>query len=182
MKQAVISEYQKKAADILAKAGIVITDSERKNMEIADFGLGDMAKTGLAIINYINTDRVCAKELIMMPRQTCPEHRHGAIQEKNYVGKEETFRCRAGAVWLYVEGEPARNPVCAAPAGDEEWYTVWHEIRLLPGEQYTLRPDTPHWFQAGDEGAIVSEFSTPSFDEFDIFTNPNIRRVPSWKG
>ncbi len=37
--------------------------------------------------------------------------------------------------------------------------------------------DTLHWFQAGDEGAIVSEFSTRSYDEFDIFTNPRIRRA-----
>ena len=37
--------------------------------------------------------------------------------------------------------------------------------------------DTLHWFQAVDEGAIVSEFSTRSRDEFDIFTDPRIRRA-----
>ena len=37
--------------------------------------------------------------------------------------------------------------------------------------------DILHWFQAGDEGAIVSEFSTRSRDEFDIFTDPRIRRA-----
>lgn len=56
-------------------------------------------------------------------------------------------------------------------------YTVLHEIELNPGDQYTIPPDTWHWFQAGDEGAIVSEFSSPSFDEFDIFIDPRIRRV-----
>jgi len=48
---------------------------------------------------------------------------------------------------------------------------------LQPGQQYTIPPDTLHWFQAGDEGAIVSEFSTRSHDEFDIFTDPQIRRA-----
>ncbi|HIC88610.1 MAG TPA: D-lyxose/D-mannose family sugar isomerase, partial [Anaerolineae bacterium] len=43
-------------------------------------------------------------------------------------------------------------------------------------DQYTLMPDTKHWFQAGPEGAIVSEFSTTSRDEYDIFTDPDIRR------
>ena len=48
---------------------------------------------------------------------------------------------------------------------------------LQPGQQYTIAPNTLHWFQAGDEGAIVSEFSTRSRDEFDIFTDPRIRRA-----
>lgn len=34
-----------------------------------------------------------------------------------------------------------------------------------------------HWFQAGDEGAVVSEFSSTSRDEFDIFTDPRIKRM-----
>ncbi|MGD1821607.1 MAG: D-lyxose/D-mannose family sugar isomerase [Pleomorphochaeta sp.] len=50
---------------------------------------------------------------------------------------------------------------------------------LNPGEQYTIYPNTLHWFQAGDEGAVVSEFSTTSYDETDIFTNLNIKRIPT---
>ncbi len=34
-----------------------------------------------------------------------------------------------------------------------------------------------HWFQAGDEGAIVTEFSTKSMDEYDVFTDPTIQRI-----
>jgi D-lyxose ketol-isomerase len=55
---------------------------------------------------------------------------------------------------------------------------VWHEVPLKPGQQYTLFPDTLHWFQAGPEGAIVSEFSTRSTDENDLFTDPRIKRLP----
>lgn len=50
------------------------------------------------------------------------------------------------------------------------------EISLNPGEQYTLAPNTLHWFQAGKEGAVVSEFSTNSSDELDIFTDPDIHK------
>jgi len=32
-------------------------------------------------------------------------------------------------------------------------------------------------FRSGDEGAIVSEYSTRSRDEFDIFTDPHNRRA-----
>jgi D-lyxose ketol-isomerase len=50
------------------------------------------------------------------------------------------------------------------------------EIVLQPGEQFTIPPNTLHWFQAGDDGAIVSEFSTRSTDEHDVFTDPRIIR------
>ena len=77
-----------------------------------------------------------------------------------------------------MAGDPTSSPVCAAPAGSEAHYTVWHEVVLHPGEQYTMVPDTLHWFQAGPEGAVISEFSTRSFDEYDIFTDPRIQRIP----
>jgi D-lyxose ketol-isomerase len=47
---------------------------------------------------------------------------------------------------------------------------------LRPGEQFTIPPDTLHWFQAGPEGAVVSEFSSTSRDELDVFTDPAVRR------
>ena len=169
-------EITKKVIGIMEENKIVLTQAEKENIEVADFGLGDIENTGLQIVTYINTERVCAKELIMLPGQTCPEHRHPEVD--GFPGKEETFRCRAGNVFLYVPGEPAANPGCKAPEGAEEYYTVWHEIELKPGEQYTLMPDTLHWFQAGPEGAIVSEFSTKSTDGADIFTDPNIVREP----
>ena len=56
-------------------------------------------------------------------------------------------------------------------------FNVWHEIVLKPGEQYTLAPNTLHWFQAGPEGAIVSEFSSSSRDRFDIFTAKTEREI-----
>ena len=56
----------------------------------------------------------------------------------------------------------------------EQYFTCMKEIVLKPGEQYTIMPNTLHWFQAGPEGAVVSEFSTKSRDEFDIYTDPRI--------
>ena len=164
------------AVDALDSACIAITSDEKEQIEIADFGLGEFEQTGLIVVVYVNTARVCAKELIMLPRQTCPEHRHPPVEKSS--GKEETFRCRQGQVFIYVPGEPTDPIQAAVPAGRERAYTVFHEIELNPGDQYTLDPDTWHWFQAGDEGAIVSEFSTSSTDENDVFTDEDIKRVP----
>ena len=168
---------QNMAVDALAKAGIIITREERKNIEVADFGLSDLKNFGLEIVVYVNTDRVCAKEIVLFPGQICPEHRHPPINGN--PGKEETFRCRAGKVYLYVPGEPTPNPKGVVLEARKAYFAVWHEIMLNPGEQYTLPPDTLHWFQGGTEGAIVSEFSTHSIDEADIFTDPGIVREPS---
>lgn len=166
---------QERARKFLAQANIVLTDDENEQIEVADFGLDTVETIGLALVVYINTERVCAKELVLFPRQTCPEHRHPPIG--NEPGKEETFRCRWGTVYLYVEGEPAAHPAAQVPTGKEDTFTIRHEIVLQPGQQYTIPPNTLHWFQAGDEGAVVSEFSTRSRDEFDIFTDQAIKRA-----
>ena len=176
MTKAQYEETRTKVLEILERNKIALTDHEKENVEVADFGLNEVESTGLQLITYINTERVCAKELILFPRQTCPEHRHPPVGGE--PGKEETFRCRAGVMYLYVPGEATKNPSCSPPDGSREHYTVWHEVKLCPGEQYTLLPDTLHWFQAGEEGAIVSEFSTRSTDENDIFTDPRIVRAP----
>jgi D-lyxose ketol-isomerase len=66
-------EYEnarKKAVEYFKKAGIVLTAEEKNFIEVADFGLGDLETIGLEVMVYINTSRVCAKELVMFPGQT----------------------------------------------------------------------------------------------------------------
>ena len=169
-----VQKYQKEAGELFSKAGIYIRDDEMEQIEIADFNLNQFEQTGLGVLVYVNTERCCAKELAIWPRQSCPQHRHPTIDGR--PGKEETFRCRWGTVYLYVPGEETTNRGAKPPAGREDTYNVWHEIVLQPGDQYTLSPDTWHWFQAGDEGAVASEFSTTSTDEADIFTDLEIQR------
>lgn len=178
--KAQMERARKQAAAMLAAAGIVLTPEEAEGLEVADFGLGDLDRTGLELVTYINTERYCAKELVLFPGQTCPEHRHPPVAGE--PGKMETFRCRWGTVRLCVEGEVSPRLRAAPPAGDERYYTVFHEVALKPGEQYTIPADALHWFQAGEQGAIVSEFSSASRDESDVFTDPRIRRMPEVEG
>lgn len=173
-----VQEARSRARAYLDRAGIVLTPEEAASIEVADLGLGELEVTGLQLVTYVNTERVCAKELVLFPRQTCPEHRHPPVAGE--PGKEETFRCRWGTVYLYVEGEPVDRERAKArpPEHREDTYTVFREVVLRPGEQYTIMPDTLHWFQGGDEGAVVSEFSTTSRDDTDVFTDPEIDRTP----
>lgn len=163
-------KMQDVAREYYKKAGIIVREDEE--IEVADFNLGMVEKIGLQLCVYINTERVCAKEMALIPYQTCPEHKH--IETDGKEGKEETFRCRYGKVYLYVEGDGKKEDIKGVlPETDT---SVYKEIVLNPGEQYTIMPETLHWFQAGSEGAVVSEFSTRSTDETDIFTDKKIVR------
>jgi D-lyxose ketol-isomerase len=151
--EGVTEEARAYAVEQLETVGIVMTDEERAAIEVTDFGLGRLRETGLQLLVYVNTDRYCAKELVLYPGQACPEHRHPPFAGS--PGKEETFRCRSGVVRLQVAGQ---------------------ELVLHPGEQFTIPPDTLHSFRAGPEGAVVSEFSSASRDDLDVFTDPAVRR------
>jgi len=167
---------RKGAARLLRKARIVITPREEESLEVSDFGIGDLDNVGLLVVVYENNARYCAKEIILLPRQICPEHRHPPGREG--PGKQETFRCRFGEVYLYVPGEPKPDPRAKVPEKYRNHLTVGHEVLLKPGDQYTLPPDTLHWFQSGDKGAVLSEFSSRSTDEDDIWTDPRLQRLP----
>ena len=171
-----IDHARHRAAEMLARACLALTPEERAHIEVADLGLGDLEHTGLQLVTYVNNERYCAKDLVLFPHQTCPEHQHPPVGAD--PGKMETFRCRSGMVRLYVEGPPSPMPAARVPTGSEPYYTVFHEIVLSPGDQHTIPPNTLHWFQAGPEGAVVSEFSSTSRDELDVFTDPRIVRVP----
>lgn len=176
-------EYEAARAETLAyfaRIGVVLSEQEKQRIEVADFGLGALKQFGVQLITYVDTTRVGAKEVVLMPGQICPEHRHPPVN--GGPGKEETFRCRFGTLYLYVDGPPTRSPQGHVPEDRREHFTVWHEVVLNPGDQYTVYPDTLHWFQAGPEGAVMSEFATPGTDEYDRYTDPGVARIPEIRG
>lgn len=173
--------YKGHALHLLGRASIVLTADECERLEVADYGFGfeSLSTMGLELVVYENNDRYCAKEMVCLPGQISPEHIHPPVG--NDPGKRETFRCRWGTAYLYVTGEPTPNPYITQnmlPPGHQAFFTVWHQITLRPGQQYTLEPGVKHWFTGGPEGAVISEFSSHSHDECDIFTDPNIKRIP----
>ena len=177
MKKEDVLKQQNLAYEYYKKAGIVLTKEEIDNIEIADFGLGKVNKVGLQLVTYINTERVCAKEMVLLPFQACPEHRH--VPTNGMEGKEETFRCRYGKVYLYTDtNKEAKKEDIHSPIPETD-VTVFTETILNPGEQFTIMPGTLHWFVSGEEGAVISEFSTHSTDETDFFTDKKIVRMPT---
>jgi len=180
MKLKKAEKLRQRSRALLKKARIVLSPEESASIEVADFGLNDIERMGLQLVTYENNDRYCAKELVLFPGQTCPEHRHPG-HEDGAPGKQETFRCRWGTAYLYVPGEPPPKPKARIPRKYRPHFTVWKEIVLEPGTQYTVAPNTLHWFQGGKKGAIVSEFSSTSDDASDVFTDAAIRRIPEYE-
>jgi len=170
-----LEKARKDIIRIYKNSKIIFTEREFNTMELTDFGLGDFYNIGLGVIIYVNTERVCAKELALTSFQICPQHIHPDV--KGNSGKEETFRCRWGEVYLYVPGPETENIKAKIPKRYKDRFNVFSEIILKPGGKYTLKPNTWHWFQSGEKGAVLSEFSTHSYDAGDIFYDKKIERV-----
>ncbi|UCF15253.1 MAG: hypothetical protein JSW59_17745, partial [Phycisphaerales bacterium] len=129
---------------------------------------------GAQILTLVATGRIAVKIVALFPRQTLPEHWHPRVGED--PGKEETVRVVSGTVRFYIPGDESIHEGFV-PAGQEDAYTMRHELILKPGGQITLKPGTKHWFQAGEEGAVMYSFSTVARDVLDSFTDPNIERL-----
>ena len=165
---------QQRAAQMIAEAGIRITEEETKKIEVVDFGLSRLEIEGVQVLTMVQTDRISVKVLAMLPNQTEPEHWHPPVGED--PGKEETIRVVSGTVYFYVQGENTLKQGFLVK-GKEKLYTLRHEIILKPGGQITFQPGEKHWFQARDEGAVMYSFSSVARDALDQFTDPNIVRV-----
>jgi D-lyxose ketol-isomerase len=167
-------EAQKRALRYMEKAGVVLSEREKGNIQVVDFGLSDLEHQGGQILTFFNTDRISAKVIVLFPWQILPEHWHPAIE--NDIGKEEIMRVRWGEVYLYVPGKPTPNPKAKIQTGEKIHFTVWHEVVMKPGDQYIIPPHMVHWFQAGKDGAVIDDYSSTARDLKDGFTNPHVVR------
>ena len=148
------AEARERAAAMLERAGIVLTPRERAGIEVADFGLGRLEEIGLQLVVYVNTERVCAKELVLFPGPGVPRAPSSAGRERSRQGGDVPLPAR--------EGAPPRRGSRRDRAGPgRSVHDPARHAALVPG---------------GREGAVVSEFSTRSSDEFDVFSDPLIVR------
>ena len=108
MKRTEIRKQIDTALEYYNKAGIILTDAEKENIEVADFGLGKVNEVGLQLLTYINTQRVCAKEMVLLPYQTCPEHMH--VPTNGIEGKEETFAAVMARYIYMLQGKVTGTP------------------------------------------------------------------------
>jgi D-lyxose ketol-isomerase len=173
-------DTRRRAGELIVRAGILARQDELERIEVVDLGLGELEQTGLQILTLVNTGEIGVKVLVLFPNQIFAQHKHPPLGD--YPGKEETFRCQWGELYLYMPGKPTLAPQAHLPEHRKHTYTVWQETILRPGDQVTSPPNTFHWFQAGPEGAVVWSFSSCATDVQDVFTDPDVRRVTAIEG
>ncbi len=108
---------------MLADAGIVLTPREREEIEVADFGLGRLEEIGLQVVVYVNTERVCAKELVLFPRPDVPGAPPPAGRRRPRQGgdvplpgrQRRALRSRAHGEIVLAPGRPVHDPAGHAP-------------------------------------------------------------------
>jgi D-lyxose ketol-isomerase len=171
--RAELNEACEKALTMIDDAGIQLTNEDKDKITAADFGLSQLFKEGIQILTMFDTERVAGKILVLLPYQTEPEHWHPSIGDD--PGKEEIIRAISGDLYFYIPGENSlKNGFIIE--GKDSCYTMRNEVVLLPGEQLILPPGTKHWFQAGENGAVMYSFSTKVRDTLDQFSDPDIVR------
>lgn len=93
-------------------------------------------------------------------------------------GKAETFDIIYGDGSFFLPGEETKSPKYSIPESQKVHVKHRNELYIKAGDgkQIHLDPNTPHSARAGPDGMVAIEYSLPSRDEADIFTDPRIQR------
>jgi len=168
------AEFKERAAKMIKDAGFPLSRRELDRMDTADFGLGRLEIEGAQIVPVLDTEKVAMRVIALIPCQTEPEHWHTGTG--NYAGKEETIRVINGELYLCVEGEDTLR-TARIPQGKEDVYTARYEHVMKPSDSVFIPAGVKHWFQAGEQGAVILSISSTAHDALDPFTDPAISRV-----
>jgi D-lyxose ketol-isomerase len=159
------------ALDKIRISGLVLSPAEQDRLEVLDFGLGDVMREGLEVVHYLSSRRMDIKVCVLFGGQTVPEHLHPPYNGQE--GKEETLRVLSGSLQLYVPGDGTSGEP-EVPPGKADFYTLRKEIVLRAGQQYTIAPNTWHWFQGGEGGAVFLAHYSKADDSFNLWKDPAV--------
>lgn len=162
-------KYKDQALDLITKSGFPLLDKEIESMKANDFGLGNFEKEGFFLVDLLRTDRVRTNLIILLPGQILPEHLHPSYD--NEQGKEETIRVLYGESSVFVEGKET-NPELKLPQGKSDFYTARHEVKLKTGEQYSVPPNTKHWFMGGPQGSVNMAVQNRVNEDRNVYYDP----------
>ncbi len=163
------NDIKNEALALIAQSGVQLTSEEKSRLRVIDFGLGDNRRIGVQYIDIACTGLIRVAVLALLSNQTLPEHVHPPYDTQ--PGKEETVRCVWGEFRVYLPGAPSISRG-AIPAGNEQWYTARREVVLNPPRSVTISPREAHWFQAGEQGAVVFTFQNRVDESRNVFTDP----------
>lgn len=162
--------------DMFRRFGAPVSDKLKKDMWVADFGLGDFAHVGMAGVIWVNLQDqgYFGHEIYLLPGQMIPEHAHQATGKGK--AKMESWQPRQGMIFTFGEGDPTPQFLDKIPASQRATTHSKHCTPLGIDEVGTLNRTTAwHFMVAGPEGAMVTEYGT--FHDMDglRFSNPKAK-------
>lgn len=154
---------------------------EKLGWDVTDYGLGQFAQTGLALITLRNgaggTKPYAEKIMLSGAGQVCPLHFHWT--------KTEDIINRGGGELMFVlynadeDGQRLDTPVCLQRDGRRVTVAAGEPFALRPGESLTLQPRCYHAFWGGAGDVLVGEVSSCNDDEADNRFFEPIGRFPA---
>lgn len=171
MEQSVLADVRRETVELIRRAGVNVTGGELEHMALVDFGMGDIRREGVELVDILLTDVLRITILTLLPNQTLPEHFHPAYD--GCAGKEENVRVVYGECRVYVPG-PDTMAAGFIPHGKDAYYTARNETVLRPVQTFTVDPGKPHWFQAGPRGCVTYGFYNRVDESRNQFTDPRV--------
>lgn len=150
-----------------------VTETVKKNMWVADFGLGDFPRVGMGGLVWLNRPdfNYFGLDILLLPNQMIPEHKHIATDKAK--PKMESWHVRFGEIVTFGEGEPTPAFFDRVPESQRATCKSKHASVLRLHETDDLnRVEAWHFMVAGPEGALVTEYGLFQDPAALRFTNP----------
>ena len=164
------------ARKLLELSRFPLSQKEIEELKVNDFGLNNLPVEGFTFVDLLRTERVRTTLMILLPGQSLPQHKHPSYEGEK--GKEESIRVLWGTFSVFTEGDESPEVAERIPENKEPYYTAREEHRLEVCEQYSVAPNTAHWFQAGPKGAVVLAFQNRVNEDLNIFYDPASNGCP----
>jgi len=174
MRRSEINRAWKAATQCLARHHWHLPPQPR--WDITDFGLGDFARRGLALVNLAEEPEYCEKLMYARRGQTTPAHTHRR--------KKEDIICRVGRLrvrlWPGRPNDPGLAPSVTVPVnGARIELRTGESLLLESGSRVTLSAGIWHEFYPESDECILGEISTANDDVHDnVFLDPLVGRFP----
>ena len=174
MKRSEINTIYHEAKSCFERGGWALPPKPR--WDITDFGLGELNRFGLVLINLAEEPEYCEKLMYARKGQTTPLHTHRQ--------KKEDIICRQGRLALELwadlpESTESGTAFDVQVNGETHRHKSGEILSIAAGERITLTPGIYHAFWPETEDCIIGEVSTANDDTNDnFFINPDVGRFP----
>lgn len=172
MKRSEINDIINSAATFFEQKGWTLPPQPK--WDVTDFGLGDLAKYGLVLVNLAEEVEYCEKLMYARKGQCTPCHAHKK--------KKEDIICRTGILKVQLWADDPlvnddRRKIRVKINGNFTEIDSGVSIALKAGERVTLETGIWHSFYPESEQCIIGEVSTANDDLNDnFFSDPGVGR------